>query len=131
MNWIYQKTLISTTKSYFSDSKNLLRVYKKNSRTRPKKISVASFLYYSWFSKNPVAKQYTSKLIVVSMLHILLILILHWRRSGVFIVNFEHISHVALVFLLSTLNMQLPAGTWIWKQGLKGNEFQRAVQISF
>ena len=29
----------------------------------------------------------------------------HWRRSGVFIVNFEHISHLALVFLLLTLNM--------------------------
>ena len=27
----------------------------------------------------------------------------HWRRSGVFIVNFEHISHVLLVFLLLTL----------------------------
>ena len=32
------------------------------------------------------------------------------RRSGVFIVNFEHISHLVLVFLLLTLNMQLPAG---------------------
>ena len=28
-----------------------------------------------------------------------------WRRSSVFIVNFEHISHVALVFLLLTLIM--------------------------
>ena len=28
------------------------------------------------------------------------------RRSGVFIVNFEHISHLILVFLLLTLNMQ-------------------------
>ena len=28
-----------------------------------------------------------------------------WRRSGVFIVNFEHISHLVLVFLVSTLNM--------------------------
>ena len=27
------------------------------------------------------------------------------RRSGVFIVNFKHISHLALVFLLLTLNM--------------------------
>ena len=27
------------------------------------------------------------------------------RRSGVFIVNFEHISHHVLVFLLLTLNM--------------------------
>ena len=34
----------------------------------------------------------------------------HWkRRSGVFIVIFEHISHLVLVFLLLTLNMQLPA----------------------
>ena len=32
------------------------------------------------------------------------------RRSGVFIVNFEHISHFVLVFLLLTLNMQLTAG---------------------
>ena len=29
----------------------------------------------------------------------------HWRRSGVFIVNFEHISHLVPVFLLLTLNM--------------------------
>ena len=28
-----------------------------------------------------------------------------WRRSGIFIVNFEHISHIVLVFLLLTLNM--------------------------
>ena len=33
------------------------------------------------------------------------------RRSDVFIVNFEHISHLALVFLLLTLNKYLPAGT--------------------
>ena len=29
----------------------------------------------------------------------------HWRPSGVFIVNFEHISHLAIVLLLLTLNM--------------------------
>ena len=33
-----------------------------------------------------------------------------WRRSSVFIVSFEHISHLALVFLLLTLNKQMPAG---------------------
>ena len=27
-----------------------------------------------------------------------------WRRSGIYIVNFEHISHLGLVFLLLTLN---------------------------
>ena len=34
----------------------------------------------------------------------------HWHHSGVFIVNFEHISHLVLVFLLLTFNMKLPAG---------------------
>ena len=34
----------------------------------------------------------------------------HSRRSGVFIVNFEHISHLFLVFLLLTLNKQMLAG---------------------
>ena len=29
----------------------------------------------------------------------------HWRHFDVFIVNFEHISHLVLVFLLLTLNM--------------------------
>ena len=29
----------------------------------------------------------------------------HWRRSGVFIVNFEYVSHLVLLFLLLTLNM--------------------------
>ena len=24
----------------------------------------------------------------------------HWHRSGAFIINFEHLSHIALVFLL-------------------------------
>ena len=28
-----------------------------------------------------------------------------WRRSGIFIANFEHISDLLLVFLLLTLNM--------------------------
>ena len=37
----------------------------------------------------------------------------HWRRSGVFIVSFEHISHLVLLFLLLTLNMQLPAGKYV------------------
>ena len=27
-----------------------------------------------------------------------------WRRSGIFIINFEHISHLLLVFLLLTLS---------------------------
>ena len=31
----------------------------------------------------------------------------HWRRSGVFIVNSEHVSHFALVFLLLTLSRSM------------------------
>ena len=33
-----------------------------------------------------------------------------WRHSGVFIVNFEQISLIALVFLLLTLNKQMSTG---------------------
>ena len=33
-----------------------------------------------------------------------------WHHSGVFVFNFEHILHLVLVFLLLTLNMQLPTG---------------------
>ena len=33
-----------------------------------------------------------------------------WRRSAVSIVNFEHISHLLLVFLLWTLNKSMLAG---------------------
>ena len=32
----------------------------------------------------------------------------HLRRSGVFIVNSEHISHLVLLFLLLTLRRQMP-----------------------
>ena len=35
----------------------------------------------------------------------------HWHRSGVFIVNFENNSHLALVFLLLTLSKKLPTGS--------------------
>ena len=34
----------------------------------------------------------------------------HWRRSGVFIVNIEHISRLVLVFLLLTLSKKMTAG---------------------
>ena len=32
-----------------------------------------------------------------------------WRRSGVFIVNLHHISHIFLVFPLLALNKEMPA----------------------
>ena len=34
----------------------------------------------------------------------------HWRRSGAFIVTFEHILHIVLVFPSLTLNKQMPGG---------------------
>ena len=35
-----------------------------------------------------------------------------WRRSGVFVANFEHISHHDLVFVLLTCNCQLGRRSW-------------------
>ena len=34
----------------------------------------------------------------------------HWHHSGVFVVNFEHVSHFVLMFLLLTLTRQLQIG---------------------
>ena len=39
----------------------------------------------------------------------------NWRRSGIFFVNFEHISHHVQAFLLLTLNIWLPAGKADWR----------------
>ena len=47
----------------------------------------------------------------------------HYCRSGVFIVNLEHISHRILVFLLLTLNMYLSAGL-IVKLAICGLKFE-------
>ena len=47
----------------------------------------------------------------------------YWRRSGVFIVNFEHISHLVLVFLMLTLNMY-------WLQSF-GKHFAIMCEINF
>ena len=45
----------------------------------------------------------------------------HYRHSGVFIVNFEQISHIFLVFLSLTLSMYLFAGLKVhsYKQAKK------------
>ena len=39
----------------------------------------------------------------------------HWHRSIVCIVNFEHISHIFLKFLLLTLNKLMLTETDVWK----------------
>ena len=36
----------------------------------------------------------------------------HWRRSGIFIVDFEHILHLVLRFPLLTLSRWIPARRW-------------------
>ena len=36
-----------------------------------------------------------------------------WRRCGVFIVNFEQISHLVVVFILLTLSRYMPAGIYL------------------
>ena len=45
-----------------------------------------------------------------------------WRRSGIFNVNSEHISHLVLVFLLLILNMKLsPGSTPFNSKGLRAS----------
>ena len=53
----------------------------------------------------------------------------HWRRSGIYIMNFEHISHLVRVFTLLTLSRLMPAGTehlvvqlLLWAVQIKGKQ---------
>ena len=65
-------------KTHFSAGIYLLKVNNKNTR---KKLKICSKLTI----KTPELRQ--------------------WPRSGVFVENFEHISHLVVMFLLLTLNM--------------------------
>ena len=50
-------------------------------------------------------------------------LLAQWRRSGIFIVNFEHISHLVLVFLLLTCRLGL--------QQIRQNEDQELLSHQY
>ena len=61
----------------------------------------------------------------------------HWRYSGVFIVNFQHISHFALVFLLLTfsqVNAELvkksKTGFLKFSGGIERNQWHEMIQGS-
>ena len=77
---IYGKTLLvfKPMKLTFPAGIYLLKLNNRNTRTRCEKFSKLTI-------KIPERRQ--------------------WHRSGVFIINFEHSSHLVLVFLLLTLNM--------------------------
>ena len=46
-------------------------------------------------NKDAIGVVLVSLLLILNIFHTLF----QWRRSGVFIVNFEHVSHLLLVFL--------------------------------
>ena len=82
MKIIYEVCRDAEKSSYLPSRIYLLKVNNKNTRTRCEICSKLTI-------KTPERR--------------------NWRGSGVFIVTFEHISHLVLVFLLLTLNMQLLA----------------------
>ena len=56
--------------------------------------------------KTPERRHPCQSTISIKLLNLIEIALRHgWHRSGVFIVNFEHIPHLVVVFLLLTLNM--------------------------
>ena len=55
-------------------------------------------------------------------------LLCQWRRSSVFIVNFEHISPLVLVFLLLTLSRQMPPGKSLWHRYFPVN-FEKFLKL--
>ena len=54
-----------------------------------------------------------------------------WRRSGVFIVDFEHVSHLALVLLLLTLNIYMPTGNKCKEASSNKSLFQHRGRLGF
>ena len=72
----WQKMILLNLESFRSN----IYLYKVNNRNTTKRCEICSKLTI----KNPERR--------------------HWRASGVFIVNSEHISQLSLVFLLFTLN---------------------------
>ena len=66
-------------------------------------------ILWKWLSiTRNIEREYCHELDIVNFEHIshvvLVFPLLTWRRLGIFIVNFEYISHLVLVFLLLTLN---------------------------
>ena len=54
-----------------------------------------------------------------------------WRRSGIFIVNFEHIPHLVLVFPLLTLSKWMPAGPLLtWNYAVLPNSHDNCIMVS-
>ena len=81
--WWAEKMILSIYQIYFPDLLYPLKVNNRNIKTRCEICSKSAI-------KTPERRQ--------------------WHLSGVFIFNFEHNSHLAIVFLLLTLNMNLPTG---------------------
>ena len=54
-----------------------------------------------------------------------------WLQLCFFIVNFEHISHLLLVFLLLTLNIKLPTGWRRFRRALTPNHVLCGRQLHF
>ena len=55
----------------------------------------------------------------------------YWRRPGIFLANFEHISHLVLMFLLLTLSMEMPAGSWLIKNQISKEMFKVNDKLIF
>ena len=78
--------------AYYPVDIYLLKFNNRCTRTRGEICSKLTIKTPEW------RQQRRSGVFIVNFEHI-------WRRSCVFIVNFEHISHLVLVFLLLTLNL--------------------------
>ena len=105
LNWFWNNTNLSFLKRYQSIWLSIFSKPDKSMRLLlllPGKIRVSPAGNYMFKVNNRNTRtryEICSKLsIKISERH-------QWRRSGIFIVNFEHISHFVQVFLLLILNM--------------------------
>ena len=87
--------IFSTHVSFHSSGFRTQQQSTKNSRMKGEHCVSANIYLFKVSNRNTREKcEICSKLTIKSPKR------RHWRRSGVFIVNFEHISHIFLAFLL-------------------------------
>ena len=87
-----------------SKKKGMFRHYKIWNLHLIPSVFLGAFLALLWYNSDQVRLVFTCSKLTIEVLE-QGVKYVHWRRSGAFIVNFERISHLVLVFLLLTLNM--------------------------
>ena len=109
-----------------SDKEQAARTIFRNSKTSLRRNPDGIYLFKVNNEDNRTMCQICSKLTITTTERY------SWRRSSVFIVNFEQILHIVLAFLLLTFNMLgRPRWTSFFQRCCRFSKYSAAVLINF